>query len=209
MSIDPVKLTAEAAALRKRAGDTKTHYSMIGEEREISSHRYLWRNRFYAQALLTDALVALFEDGASGPIVSKWRGSSPKQALITRYIIRDCYKKRGTTTVNIIYNALKREISKGSVKTCFKSGTDLGLLQRVTGGYIPTELLITELQFRFVEKTLHPDVQAYCRFAVMWADQRQMALDAMDTADDLNFDGQVTSTLVEKIIAGDLDITER
>jgi len=209
MSIDQVKLTAEAEALRKRATRSKAAYDKIGEEREISSHRYLWRNRFYAQALLTDAMVVLVEDGVNGPTVAKWRGSSPKQGLIARYIIRDCYKKRGATTVNIIYNALECEISKTSIKTCFKSGMELGLLQRIAGGYIPTDLLINEMQFRFVEKTLHPDVQAYCRFAAMWADQRQMALDAMDTSNDINFDGETTKTLVEKIIAGDLDITEK
>ena len=61
------------------------------------------------------------------------------------------------------------------------------------------------MQERLTEKLMHADVQAFCRFAVMWADQRQMAFDAMATAGDVNFEGVTEATLFEDIVAGVFD----
>jgi len=208
MSIDRDKLMARVEGIAARAAERDDFYCRVNQRAETASNRYLWRHRFYAQALLTDMMVVLLGDAVSGPTVAQWRAASQKQGLVARHIIRDCYAKRGPTTVNIIWKALKPAVSQGSVKKCFSAGIDLKLLKRVTGGYIPTGLLVTEMQERLTEKLMHPDVQAFCRFAVMWADQRQMAFDAMATAGDVNFEGITEATLFEDIVAGVFDFDE-
>ena len=208
MSIDRDKLMARVEGIAARAAERDDFYCRVNQRAETASNRYLWRHRFYAQALLTNAMFALLGAGISGPTVAQWRAPSQKQALIARQIIRDCYAKRGPTTVNIIWKALKPAASKGSVKKCFSAGVDLKLLKRVTGGYVPTALLVQEQQERLTEKLMDPDVQAFCRFAVMWADQRHMAFDAMGTGGDVNFDGEREQTLFEDIVAGVFDLDE-
>ena len=208
MGIDRDKLMARVEGIAARAAERDDFYCRVNQRAETASNRYLWRHRFYAQALLTDMMVVLLGDAVSGPTVAQWRAASQKQASIARHIIRDCYQKRGPTPVNIIWQALKPAVSQGSVKKCFSAGVDLKLLKRVTGGYVPTTLLVREMQERLTEKLMDPDVQAFCRFATMWHDQRQIAFDAMATAGDVNFDGEREQTLFEDIVAGIFDDEE-
>ncbi len=186
----------------ERMRRTKRIYDLLDAEHDITADRYLWRHRLYSQQLLTDAMVALLDETKSGPTIAVWREASLKHQIVTRQIISAMYNARGPVKIVEIIEEMDGTASESTIKSCFSHGVDLRLIKKVRGGFIPTELCIDELQDRLTEKLLDPAVQAFCRFAVMWVDQRQIALDAVAFKNDIDFTGKPQMTMMEQIFAG-------
>lgn len=202
--------------VRQRADQAKTRmqrnakmYKLIDKEYEVSSDRYLQRHNIYLQELFTKAMIVLLEETKSGPTVQKWRDLSGKNMLVARYIVAAVYAKRGPVTMKELFAATKDKASQTSVETCVRDGKDLKLLRRTKAGYLPTELLVDQLQDRLGEKLMNDDVQRFFKFAVMWADQRQFALDAIAHNGDRNFEGEKVTTFLEQILDGTFDRTSQ
>ena len=184
----------------------KKMYDDIGREFEVSADRYLNRHAFYAQELMSKAMIAIISPSVSGPNVQKWRDMSTSNATIARWITMAVYEFRGPVKLAVLLAlAGDADAKETSIKKCLADGVRLKLLKRVRGGYLPTHLLVDELQDRMGEKMMNEDVQRFCRFVVMWGDQRKFALDAIEHNDDRDFNGGTKSTFLEQILNGDFD----
>jgi hypothetical protein len=201
---DRVIRRAEQAQARMRR-NKQSCYDIIGADYEVSADRYMQRHNLYAQGLMTKAMIVLLEESKTGKTVQEWRDASEKYTLVARYIVAMVYEERSAISQISLINACKSKASESSVKACVSLGKELGLLKTSRKGILPTTKLIDELQDRLSEKLLHPDVQAFCRWATMWYTQRKYALEAMEYKNDMNFDGSVRTTFLEQIMNGTFD----
>ncbi len=180
-------------------------YDLIGRQYEVSSDRYLQRHSIHLQMLFTKAMIVLLTQSESGPTVQKWRNKGKSNQLVARYIVAAVYAKRKAVTAKELIAITGKLAGKTSVESCLRDGKSLKLLRVTKEGYLPTTLLVNELQDRLGEKLLNEDVQRFFRFAVMWSDQRKFAIDAMNDCGDLNFDGETQTTFLEQILNGRFD----
>ena len=81
-----------------------------------------------------------------------------------------------------------------------RDGVELKLLHRNSDGYLPTDLLINEIQDRVTQKILNKDVIAFCRFVTMFTDARKFAFEALEN--DRGYDGAIQKTLLEELMDG-------
>lgn len=200
---DAVIQRAEQAQERMRRN--KEAYDTLGAKYEVSSDRFMQRHNLYAQSIFTKAMIVLLEPIKTGKTVQQWRDASEKYILVERYIIAMVYEHRAPVIQISLIKACNGKASESSVKACVSLGKELGLLNTGRAGILPTQKLIDELQDRLTEKLLHPDVQAFLRWANMWYTQRECALEAMEYKNDMNFDGSVRTTFLEQIMDGYFD----
>lgn len=192
MNDEELKAQSQRAlkGMRRRANV----YDDLGLELEPMSHTNLWRHATRLTHLLTDMFLVLAAPCRYGPTVDEWRHRSDKSVTVTRIIINEFCVRRKPLPQGEIVDLVGRHASLSTTKNVLSDGVDLQLLQRVKGGYIPTELLIDETFERGLWKILQPQVVELCRFVVSFHDSREnnLRLLELEKRQALNIDKEMT-----------------
>lgn len=190
------------AVSHKRMNDRRNKlYSSHNLEYEMSSDCYLYKHSLYAQNLMTKALIALLEDTGRSHNFYKWRNMAPMYELIVRYLAEVFYERRGVVKMADFLRILDGKASKSTIRNCLNDGISLGLVKRVKGGYIPTQLWEDETEERLIERMENDDIIAFFEFAIMWRNQRKHAVAAGINNADVGFNGAVRNTLTETMFS--------
>ena len=142
-------------------------------ELEPMSHTNLWRHATRLIHLMAKMSLSITSPLELGPTVNEWRYRSEKSLITTRYIIDEFAVRRKPLGQTEIVQIMAGRAAESTVKNVLRDGFDLGLLKRVTGGYIPTALMIDECFERALHRILQAPVVEFCRFVVNFHDSRE------------------------------------
>ncbi len=193
-------LMLRAKTAVKAIDRNKRVYAAEHKKYDHSAARMIWRHKLHIQELITKGMLCLNDNTDTGPTINKWRSNSLKHHLVTRHILLQCLEVRGRVTVAGVTQSLRKEVEISTVKKCMRDGVELKLLHRNSDGYLPTDLLINEIQDRVTQKILNKDVIAFCRFVTMFTDARKFAFEALKN--DRGYDGAIQKTLLEELMEG-------
>lgn len=90
---------------------------------------------------------------------SEWRDKSRTASFITREIIVHYWEHQKPIKVSQIVDSIGFLVSESAIKTCFREGVRLKLLERTSDGYAATELFEQESIMRMLEKSSKKEVE--------------------------------------------------
>tara|TARA_Y100000814_G_C12238151_1_gene370650 strand:- start:113 stop:859 length:747 start_codon:yes stop_codon:yes gene_type:complete len=155
------------------------------EKFSVNTHVWFWRNNVTLQHLLLRATLALTRPTPAdvGPVVQKWRSTSPTANFVTRCFMQCVVEKRSSVTISEVEVETERMtgvgVSRDTVAKILDDGVGLGLLEQVGNNsaykYVGTELYWEECLDRAVYKYLQPEVREFAEAATTIHKMHDMA----------------------------------
>jgi len=163
-------------------------YKAAGKEFVPNHYTQFWATRERAVLLFQRAALALSleenrEEDDKTPMVSPnliiWRNSFAKGEFVTRHIIATAIENNALLRLSQIEEVCRGGCERKTVSKVFRRGVDLGLLEKLSGGYKITEKLWNEMLARALASILNKDIVDLAKYVVSQAANHEELLKTM------------------------------